>query len=40
MNMTYEEYIDFLNHLMIQEFLDFDSREGGSTSDALTIIGE
>lgn len=24
MDWTYEEYIDFVNHLFLQEFVDFD----------------
>ena len=42
MDMTYDEYIDFINHLFMQEFLDFDYHTGhsDSTSESLSIIGE
>lgn len=44
MDMTYDEYIDFVNHLFLQEFADFeyhDYRDGllyGSCADALKIL--
>ena len=38
--MNYEDYIDYLNDLSIQELLDFDYYVKGdrSTVDALTIL--
>jgi hypothetical protein len=42
MDLTYDEYIDFINHLFLQEFVDFDYkfRNTGSTNESLSIIGE
>lgn len=39
MDLTYEEYIDFINHLFMQEFTD-DAYHTGleSTIDSLTIL--
>lgn len=39
--MTYFEYIDFINHLFMQQLVDFDYYENadcGSTCDALEIL--
>jgi len=38
--MNYEDYIDYLNELFIQELLDFDYYVEGkrSTVDSLTIL--
>ncbi len=40
MDMTYDEYIDFINHLFLQEFVDFDYHMGHSesTCESLTIF--
>lgn len=40
MDITYEEYIDFINHLFMQELLDFDYYVEGkrSTVDSLSIL--
>lgn len=40
MDLTYDEYIEFINHLFMQEFLDFAYHMGDneSTVDSLTII--
>ncbi len=39
MDLTYDEYIDFINHLFLQEFVDWDYKENtGGTSDALTVL--
>jgi hypothetical protein len=44
MDLTYEEYVDYLNHFLLQEFTDFDFhdyRDGhlsGSCADALSIL--
>jgi hypothetical protein len=40
MDLTFEEYIDYLNELFIQELLDFDYYVEGkrSTVDSLTIL--
>lgn len=40
MDMTYGEYIDYINHLFLQEFVDFDYHMGhsDSTAEALTIL--
>jgi hypothetical protein len=40
MDMTHDEYIAFINHLLMQEYLDFDYYIGqdASTADALTIL--
>ena len=41
--MTYEEYIDFVNYLFLQQLVDFEFFENadvGSSADALEIIGE
>lgn len=41
MDMTYDEYIDFINHLFLQEFTDDEYHVGReSTVDSTTIIGE
>lgn len=40
MDLTFDEYIDFINHLFLQEFVDFDYKDAASTGDALTVIGE
>lgn len=42
MDVTFEEYIDFINHLFLQELVDFDYkfRNTGSTSESLAIIGD
>jgi hypothetical protein len=42
MDLTYCEYHQYLNHLFIQEFVDFGykANKTNSTVDALTIIGE
>lgn len=40
--MTYDEYIEYLNHLFLQRLVDFEYHERadvGSTDDALTVIG-
>ena len=39
MDITYDEYIDYINHLFMQEFLDEDYSVGqaDSTVDSLTI---
>lgn len=40
MDLTYDEYIDFINHLFLREFIDFDyhSRNTESTVESLTIL--
>jgi hypothetical protein len=40
MDMTYDEYIEFINHLFMQEFLDFAYHlaEDESTVESLTIL--
>ncbi len=40
MDMTYDEYIEFINHLFMQEFVDFGYRMGdtASTVDSLQIL--
>jgi hypothetical protein len=39
MDMTYEEYIDFINHLFMQEFIDDAYHLGReSTVNALSIL--
>ena len=40
MDLTYEEYIDYINSLSLQEMLDSDYTIGqdASTVDALTIL--
>ena len=40
MDLTYEEYTDYLNGMLMQEMLDFDYYIGqdASTVDALTIL--
>jgi len=41
--MTYVEYIEYLNHLFLQQLVDFDYYENansGSTYGALEIVGE
>ena len=41
--ITYLEYINFLNHLFMQQLVDFDYYENannGSTQDAFTVIGD
>lgn len=40
MDMTYGEYIDFINHLLTQEFVDFGYHMGNteSTVESLQII--
>ena len=34
------EYVNFLNHLFVQQLVDFGYYENGSTADALTVIGD
>ena len=38
--MTYEEYIDYINHLFLQEMADFayHFKYSETTTDALTVI--
>ena len=40
MDMTYDEYIEFINHLFMQEFEDFDYhfKDDASTVDALATL--
>lgn len=41
--ITYVEYIEYLNHLFLQQLVDFDYYENantGSTADAFTVIGD
>lgn len=40
MDVTYDEYIEFINHLFMQEFVDFDFhfRDTESTVESLTIL--
>lgn len=40
MDMTYDEYINFINHLFLQELVDFDYHTGHSesTRESLTIF--
>lgn len=40
MDMTYGEYIEFINHLFMQEFVDFGYHMGDteSTVDSLKIL--
>jgi len=38
--MTHREYIEYLNHLLLERMLDFDYHCNGSTPDALTTIGD
>lgn len=34
----YHEYVSFLNHLFLQEFIDFDYTSNSSSADALEVI--
>jgi hypothetical protein len=36
--MTYQEYIDFLNHLFMERLTDFEFHNSGSTVDALEVL--
>lgn len=40
MDMTYDEYIEFINHLFVQEFLDFayHMSDTESTVESLNIL--
>ena len=40
MDMTYDEYIEYINHLFLQEFLDFSYQMGDteSTVESLSIL--
>lgn len=40
MDVTYDEYIEFINHLFMQEFVDFSyhSCDTESTVESLTIL--
>lgn len=38
MDLTLYEYIDFINHLFLQEMVDFDYKDSYSTNDSLTIL--
>lgn len=40
MDLTYEEYIDYINHLFMQEFVDFQYHMGDTeaTVDSLNIL--
>lgn len=40
MNLTYDEYLEFINHLFMQEFLDFQYHMGDteSTVNSLSIL--
>lgn len=40
MDMTYDEYIEFINHLFMQEFVDFGYHMGDteSTVESLQIL--
>ena len=40
MDMTYDEYIEFINHLFMQEFVDFEYHMGNteSTVESLQIL--
>lgn len=40
MDMTYDEYIDYINHLFMQEFVDFEYHmsDTESTTESLTIL--
>lgn len=39
MDMTYEEYIDFINHLFLEMLVDFDYQlDNTSTKDAMEIL--
>ena len=38
MDMTYDEYIEFINHLLLQEFLDFSYHMGDTESTAESLI--
>ena len=40
MDLTYDEYLDFINHLFLQEFVDFQFHMGDteSTIESLTIL--
>lgn len=40
MDLTYDEYIDFINDLFMQEMLDFDFhfRDTDSITESLTIL--
>ena len=40
MDMTYEEYTEYINHLFMQEFLDFAYHMGDTetTVESLTIL--
>ena len=40
MDLTLYEYIDYINHLFLQEMVDFDYKDADSTGDALIVIGE
>jgi len=40
MDMTYDEYIEYINHLFMQEFVDFQYHMGDTeaTVESLTIL--
>lgn len=40
MDMTYDEYIEFINHLFMQEFADYDYNSGDtdSTAESMNIL--
>lgn len=44
MDMTYDEYTDFINHLFLQEFVDFDyhdffrGNQFGGSAESLTTL--
>lgn len=40
MDVTYDEYLEFINHLFMQEFLDFSYhfRDTESTAESLNIL--
>jgi hypothetical protein len=39
MDLTYDEYIEFINHLFMQEFVDEDYHYGReSNTDSLSIL--
>lgn len=38
MDLTFDQYIDFINHLFLQEFVDFDYKDAYSTDNSLTIL--
>lgn len=40
MDLTYEEYTEYINHLFLQQFVDFDYKDNKPAPDTLTILGD